>query len=81
MPEEGRSRRSDTVWRRRSLGLTTQGKPGTEGFRLKYFRTRHLLGNGASIRKLDRRLPQSVPSYRHVALRMVPRVIATALCL
>jgi hypothetical protein len=33
-------------------------KSGTEGFRLKYYLTRRLLRNGASIREFDQPLPQ-----------------------
>jgi hypothetical protein len=67
MTEEGRSRRSDTVWRRRSTRSTTAGKLATEGFWVKNLRTHHLLRSGDSISVFDQPLPQSVPSYRHAA--------------
>jgi hypothetical protein len=56
-PVEGRSRRSDTVWQRRSTELSAAGKTRYGGFSNRYFRNHHLLRSGDSIHVFDQTLP------------------------
>jgi hypothetical protein len=70
MTEEGRTRRSDTVWRRRSTGSTAATKTGTEGFRINNFRTQHLMRSGDSI---NGRFDQPLPS-QYTVIDMLPKV-------
>jgi hypothetical protein len=55
--EVGRSRRSGTVWRRRSLGSSAAGKTRYGGFLGKYSRTHYLLRTGDSIHVFYQPLP------------------------
>jgi hypothetical protein len=70
MMAEGRTRRSDTVWRRRSTRSTAATKTGTEGFRINHFRTQHLIRSGDSI---SGRFDQPLPS-QYTIIDRLPKV-------
>jgi hypothetical protein len=78
--EAGRGRKSGTVWRRRALGSTAAGKPGTGDFRQIFSYPTSFV-----VRRLD---PCVLPTPPLVGTRLsagclrysVPRVIVTARC-
>jgi hypothetical protein len=57
MTEEGRSRRSDTVWLQGPQDRPPPEKLATEGFWVNNLRTHHLLRSGDSINVFGQPLP------------------------
>jgi hypothetical protein len=75
MREEGRSRRSDTVWRRRSTRLNAAEKPGTEGFQINTS-VLNIFCRAATRSAYSTNLSPS----RYPFIDRLPSVIATAHC-